>query len=879
MKTLVKPKDNIPSSDLWTLIVGKKIPYKPPRCVAFKDPLVAATHVVDRYVADLKLHNDDTRVFDYSNSIVSKSFLEHEIQSDTSHSAETTDAYNLLSAENVMSSTSSENITQLSSNNEFNFKIESVDDLAESYNSLKLEIKEEDSNNSFRSSSRVRNIMNMIKIEDELKCEISISPEPKEENFLSFYPGDSNNSVLNIPVSISNDYSATNTNFITAGLKSDKDLLPLHATSLHDNDQNEILKNLKTRQSTNFLPIIDRVYSTSCSHASDIDNNRLSPAYSIEHSKQNNDVDQDDTSNSILNIPASVSDDFLVTYQNSIAAGLDMDRNNILPLHCTSQYENVQSDMFENVETHQFTNSSPIIKGVYKEAIKSFPSDTDKSMNQISPAYSSEHSEENNADQCDDNFDKYVECFNAYDEPIVETIYLDESNNMYQVFPQESLENEADTRKRLYSGPFQKIVEPKRLKLNETSGLSKNTVNNFTCNSKERYIAEIFNNKNTTFENCTTDLRSKNIFNSGNCSAMPTSYSDNNEVNYVSNSCEKDGLTDKPKMNLPLFHTDSIHSLNKKSSSPLKFQRTLIKIPELKNQLISISQEENNKIESDKELVSSDNEEICLDSDDAEIRYEILRSFPQPKNQKKPSNCNQTQANTNKIHFKLNNSNRYVYKDLMKQFGGDQSVVISYLMENQRLFYSGELVISKNANQFAANYLHKHKNKLIKWYGDPEDNTTSKSLIAPEYHEALHYSQRLLPDLPRGLDGVIHFKPLITKSSLEVTSPSLIVRSANNTSQLRKNLITTTTSTTTTTTLTTTSIIKPMMSSKISNFLSAVGKKTETFTKAVYKPSPAFKCVSKIRPIGLNVKQRVLVPRYKPPTAIRSQPKAVFQKI
>lgn len=86
-------------------------------------------------------------------------------------------------------------------------------------------------------------------------------------------------------------------------------------------------------------------------------------------------------------------------------------------------------------------------------------------------------------------------------------------------------------------------------------------------------------------------------------------------------------------------------------------------------------------------------------------------------------------------------------KELYIRLNCNAMDMLLYLLENLRMVYNGELLISETADEFSMKYLTEQKTILNNYFGNPKDSiNASKPFIHPSSH--LHqYSKRLSPDV------------------------------------------------------------------------------------------------------------------------------------
>ncbi|XP_026823427.1 putative uncharacterized protein DDB_G0282133 [Rhopalosiphum maidis] len=114
-------------------------------------------------------------------------------------------------------------------------------------------------------------------------------------------------------------------------------------------------------------------------------------------------------------------------------------------------------------------------------------------------------------------------------------------------------------------------------------------------------------------------------------------------------------------------------------------------------------------------------------------------------------------------------------KNLYSQIGNEAETLL-YLMENLRMLYSGELVLSESAAPIAKEFYDEQMGSLYNYYGDPKNNiNASKPYIHPS--SRLHqYSKRLSPTV----------EPLIIK---DITTANSSIQNISNVSIASPNYI------------------------------------------------------------------------------------------
>jgi len=284
----------------------------------------------------------------------------------------------------------------------------------------------------------------------------------------------------------------------------------------------------------------------------------------------------------------------------------------------------------------------------------------------------------------------------------------------------------------------------------DLSLFSKNTNENvFHCNNSDVGIQNMSFDPDDTQNRSSDEVEEtitsndqadvQNIFNnereetimSNDQDVVQNIFSDEETIMSNYQNCMNDSSPDKP-----LLQLESVGSLEPSSS---QLNQTYLKIPHyiVKNACPI------NKDNIDANKTASDND---FSPDSCESQYRI-REFPRLPKVNTHSSQQNKKDEYHEISFEINHANQHIFDDLLDQFG-DPSAVISYLMENERLLFSGKLVISDITNPDAANYIINHLDVLKKWYGDPEDNDLSESFISASYPKARIYSQRLPLSVP-----------------------------------------------------------------------------------------------------------------------------------
>lgn len=166
-------------------------------------------------------------------------------------------------------------------------------------------------------------------------------------------------------------------------------------------------------------------------------------------------------------------------------------------------------------------------------------------------------------------------------------------------------------------------------------------------------------------------------------------------------------------------------------------------------------------------LKTLDNNNTINNDSQLQIRHS-LNSFPcleltvnQDGDAKQDTNQEDLKKIYSAIKYYFENIENQSLKGLYSQIGNDEDMLL-YLLENYRMFYNEELVVSKTADKFSKDYLKEQKTALFNCFGDPKDSiNASKPFIHPSSH--LHqYSKRSSP----------YIEPLVIKDITNTTSAS-----------------------------------------------------------------------------------------------------------
>lgn len=447
-------------------------------------------------------------------------------------------------------------------------------------------------------------------------------------------------------------------------------------------------------------------------------------------------------------------------------------REDLMPLHVTSL---LNKDKIETLENKKTDNLIPKIDNMFLQQIdytifRVNDEDTNNHGSSIinvpskqnndnvysvgdknffkCPVISKIFSQESN-DQNENSID-----FNEEDEFIFEIEdfnKLNQSTNVLHSTVDELKVNSLEVRKRLRDIVCQRIRRVKKPKLNEnleSNGIllykSENTNDGSDISSSTKYnkdeYADRYININYSTSNSPSDLNSLFSRANGNmCNSnadLQNLFCDNDETIMLDNLNVSLHEPNTDKLPLLVKNSDTLE-LNSKS---IQFCHILKKNSDFYNKSTYFSDKDNiisaNKIESIDKTTPY--------SDDVENGYVFSRSF-------KDTNKFRLGKKSKKdyfygISYHLNNTDQLIYKDLINRFG-DSSAVFAFLMENKRLLYSRQLVLSDNCESLLANCINKHLNTLA-LYGYHNDNNVSKSFISSSYPVTKLYSKKLLLDIP-----------------------------------------------------------------------------------------------------------------------------------
>lgn len=331
-------------------------------------------------------------------------------------------------------------------------------------------------------------------------------------------------------------------------------------------------------------------------------------------------------------------------------------------------------------------------------------------------------------DNSEDDFSKDNQITNEKDISVV-TDYLNESDQCFHssILDDSSTTDSVEIRKKLRNVVRQRIINGsvKEQKLSET----------FKINKFPKYGD---NENNSSYNDNPTESISNENFNF-------------NDVQELS-SGEDD---------MPSFRINGIYSLDPNYHRPLQIHRTLRKVSDFYNVETHGNTDskspmyENEYIAHDNILKKFSKDYQTYDNNKYKTKMNRKKFFPTlkrniktPKNKfPKLNNSNDDEImnvidniqnsidsdndndNEEVIHFSLTNSYNEMYEELLKKFNNDENSMFMHLMENQRMLFNGELILSDNANTEASNYIIQHLNELHEWYGNPKNTDAHQSYL------------------------------------------------------------------------------------------------------------------------------------------------------
>ncbi|XP_050521689.1 uncharacterized protein LOC126894607 [Daktulosphaira vitifoliae] len=489
-------------------------------------------------------------------------------------------------------------------------------------------------------------------------------------------------------------------------------------------------------------------------------------------------------SNDKLSELNNMTSENMLDSNNVISSDIDVDGDNdILPLHVRSLL-----DKDENLSNNQEENNKLdlVITSVYSQK-----NELKKNVDIINPKNQCIHHEENSSSKSSDT--------KIINPPLENTSPITKPINKA---------NSGEIRIKLKNLVHQRISQNNNIKRLNNTSLSSN-ISKITDNN----LSDSFNLKN----NCYSQKLTKNavkfsfkktlvpsFLNDYSCSSYTPSsvnefFESEEYLNDESDSVSSDTTQAYTSHNNEDINFKKVSYSDKLSNAevgfPLKslnFKRNLKKIsnfcPPI-NQ--NYKQQLHENFWSDDKIVSHKEdsliEEYYLDPESefsSIVPLKVIsRKFDFPQNSKiettliehkKSEIINNDQDNPKKeIHFSLNKVNEEIFNQLLNRFNNETDV-FRYLMENERMLYAKELIVSKNADPKVANYINNHLKFLKKWLHDSSnrEDHPQKCQIAIKRTE----QQISLPYNQSSNCKAIRFLPSTSPSDNVTTRPSEIRR-------------------------------------------------------------------------------------------------------
>lgn len=459
--------------------------------------------------------------------------------------------------------------------------------------------------------------------------------------------------------------------------------------------------------------------------------------------------------------------------QSCVAARMDVEKN-LLPLHVCNLLDNNENKMSEDVVVDE---NNPIITDAFlhKEVSNDGNKTSDHTIKKdnsiendnydlvITNVYSQQNIDNINKDNSEMKSSKNNQITNKKDVSVVETEYLNESNQCFHspILVNSPTTDPIEIRKKLRNVVCQRILNGnvKRQRLNET----------FKINKIALYGADN-NENNSSYKNNFTES--------------------NINQNYNSTDIQELSSGEDEVINEPMIRIESTYSLDPNFLRPLRIHRTLQKVSDFYNTEMLYKKKIRSPVNKNKYYAYND--KILKKFSQEYQTYNNIK-YQSKMNRKKFIPIHKTNIKASKtknpkllnltndevmnvtdnirdpsdknndeeeIIFHLTNANNKIYEELFDKFNGDESSMFMYLMENQRMLFNGELVLSNNANKGASNYIKRHLDELHNWYGNPKNTDAHQSYL----QHALTLSDHLSTDR----------ESLETNDIITISSPSSV---------------------------------------------------------------------------------------------------------
>lgn len=487
----------------------------------------------------------------------------------------------------------------------------------------------------------------------------------------------------------------------------------------------------------------------------------------LENNKDNLLVNStDNTENHILN---NFTNDTPI--QNLTDEGL-------VPLHVSSLLDSDENEMSPNFEADENqslltnTNSDPLeceIKLIETIDIKT------EEIDQYSPVNTNIYFDQNVSNIENNKFNENSsEITNQY---LHQHLYVEDENtsdlneeNVSIVKPKMSDQklyslnsvdhvksiNRSELRKKLRNVVHQRISNGgiKKQRLNDDYELNENVSHEYAINnnSTEESNVDFDANENNIFQNLNSPTiinvfshSDENGFNYNSNDIIEVSSDEDNRIFLPIDSSSNEGNFSTKELSTSSIHIDKCYSLDPNYSKRLQCDRTLQRVDDFYSSKISairsLSDNENLSENSQEcetlyynQSNSNNTKSFTMSKIDSQnITYDEIEDLTHSDNDQSDS-----EDSENLIHFDLDESNQHIFENLQTRFKNESDMVM-YLMENYRMLYSGELVLSENANPHVSDCIQYHMDRLYQLYGDPNmtDAATVSFINPPSQNKEL----------------------------------------------------------------------------------------------------------------------------------------------
>lgn len=524
-------------------------------------------------------------------------------------------------------------------------------------------------------NQRIVKIMNLVKKLPTVQSEKLL--EDSEDNSLDNLIDDTENRIFNEIMKYFSDNTPTEN--IATEINVDNDMLPLHVSS--------VLDDVKNAMATNDM--VDKNQSI-------LINDNLHPMVYKEKL-----VETKDFKNKEINQHSYATH----VYSQHIDNGVKNLVNNQCSSVNTNLYVNQNVSNIENNEFNQY----------------SLEMTTDYSHQNMY------HNDESSTDVDENNPENVstVEPNIVYEESD-QKLYLLNSQNCGKPI------NRLELRNKLRNVVCQRISKEgiKKLRLNDTYDSNESEpceYETITCTEENSVDINVNENSLSYDSNDIIEVSSdedEEIFTPINTNGMKGNFSTN-------------------KLNTSSTHLGRCYALTQNLTRRFQCYRTLQKVDEpYSTELLALRKLSKNAQEHKSSYNISSNGQLDLDSTQLFSTSTINSQNTEftPHNTindeiedltKSDSDLSDSENNENVIHLKLNHRNKQIFKNVLSRFKNESDMVV-YLMENYRMLYNGDLVLSETATPHASDCIHYHIDRLYQLYGDPRvTNASSISFASP----------------------------------------------------------------------------------------------------------------------------------------------------